>query len=129
MTRQFRRDDPAEVTVPTADPDRDGLANLLELALGTRPTRPDGRGAIRPRTVQADGRDFPALVFDRPVDRSFLNYTVEVSGDLQTWTSGSTVTSEPTVTASDVPGFETVTIQTRETLSESGPVFLRLRVD
>lgn len=80
---------------PLADPDRDGLPNLLECAFGGNPLRPDS-GAVAPvQTARADGtlvlrfRDFsPEILLE-----------VRESGDLQpeSWTGAAgTLTRDAT---------------------------------
>jgi len=66
-----------------ADPDADGLVNLVEYALGFDPKEADV--AALPATASADGQW--VFNYTRPVDRSDLTYTVQVSTNLQTWTT------------------------------------------
>lgn len=67
----------------TADPDGDGLVNLLEYALDTSPVLSDSGSA------QALGRsgNFLTLTFNHPADASLV-YQIETSNDLgTTWTT------------------------------------------
>ncbi len=65
---------------PLADPDGDGVPNLLEYALGGDPLVP--RSAVLPEAELVDGR--LAFTFNRIADPGLI-YTVEVSDDLVTW--------------------------------------------
>lgn len=66
-----------------ADPDHDGLANLMESALGSWPKSPE-MDPFSPRIT--DG--FLTLTFTRSKTASDLNLTPEVSTDLNDWQSG-----------------------------------------
>lgn len=63
----------------SADPDADGLSNLLEYALGTSPTVSDAGDAY---TLGRSG-NFLTLAFDHPGDPS-LTYQIEATNDLST---------------------------------------------
>ncbi|MCC5840888.1 MAG: hypothetical protein JJT96_12270 [Opitutales bacterium] len=87
-----------------ADPDKDGVVNLLEYALGLNPT--DGASAASMPVVGRDG-DFLTLTFARQA-RPDLRYEVQVAGDLEgwvtIWSSEGTANTEGTVVIyDDVP--------------------------
>ncbi len=95
----------APANAPAADPDHDGLNNLLEYALNTSPTSgTSGRNALPP--VAAGAGDALSLTFTRA--RAELTYRVLASSDLVTWTTlatnpgtvGSPVTVNDTNTSS-----------------------------
>ncbi len=100
-----------------ADPDRDGLPNLLEYALGGEPRLPDP--AFAPTLVPAAAT--PTLRFQRVAD-PLLTYAVEASVDLVAWTelwrsTGAANLNGPVEVADPAP------------LSPAAPRrFLRLRV-
>lgn len=67
---------------PTADPDRDGLQNLLEYALSANPLASTPAPSVR---IAAGLPSRLALDFARVADPA-LTYTVEASDDLAAWT-------------------------------------------
>ena len=103
---------------PAADPDADGLSNLLEYALGAEPRLADA-ATFAPVLFLSDAT--PALRFSRTAD-PLLTYRVESSADLATWSvigtsTGALNIAGPVEFADPVP------------LSPASPRrFLRLRV-
>jgi hypothetical protein len=67
----------------TADPDADGIKNLLEYALGGIPTQPSTGILPAIGTATAGPQKFLTLSFTRA--RADVTYTVEASSDLLTW--------------------------------------------
>lgn len=116
---------------PTADPDRDGAANLLEFALGLDPATADarpfaaGQPGLPTGAIQADGgTNYLTLSVKRPVGRLDLLYAGEVSGDLADW-SEAVVAGLP-VNHGD--GTETVLFRDTVPVPEADRRFIRLRV-
>jgi hypothetical protein len=70
------------VTDPTGDFDGDGLPNLMEYALNRNPLAADSAGAT---TVAREG-DFLTLTFTRVTTATDIQYEVQKSEDLVTWT-------------------------------------------
>jgi hypothetical protein len=68
----------------TRDPDRDGLTNLLEYALGLNPAN----GSLAGLPVGSISGGFLTLTYQRYAG-SGVSYVVEVSSDLSTWSSTS----------------------------------------
>ncbi|NBB80732.1 MAG: hypothetical protein GVY36_15010 [Verrucomicrobia bacterium] len=114
-----------------ADPDADGLTNLLEYALGTAPeafTPPSERPHL---DVEADGSI--RFAHCRQMAAQDIEYRVEVSPDLVNWHhngdgSGQTYTEQVGPAAPNGDGTETVTVQPTSTLPTSEKLFFRLRV-
>lgn len=103
---------------PTADPDGDGVANLLEFALGRNPLAATGSGIV----VDTDS-GFLRLSAARSASAIGVTYTVEVSSDAVTWSSGSPATTTLTSSATQL------VVRDGTAYGSSTPRFIRLRVD
>lgn len=95
------------------DADHDGVANLLEYVTGTGPAnakeRPNPSSWLQ--TGSASGRRYLEIRVPRRRDHP-ANLVIEVSDDLNTWTSGSTATETVEDTA------EALTVRDRTPISE-----------
>lgn len=69
----------------TADPDRDGIPNLLEYALGSDPSSAASRNPVLSDTVTSGSKRHLRLYIDRR--RDDLLYFVEASANLTGWTT------------------------------------------
>jgi hypothetical protein len=114
---------PAEMALiatadPQADPDADGLPNLLEYALGQNPRVRLTAPAMGSELVNVGDVSYLALTFDRLRDPLALGYAIEASSDLRLpW---------QTVTPVLANGYER--IQLRDTEPVGGQArFLRVR--
>jgi len=78
---------------PAADPDGDGIVNLIEYALGGDPTRADR--SILPETsiVSDGGADYLEIVFGRNPDATGIAIDVLGSSDLLDWSATPTLQS------------------------------------
>jgi hypothetical protein len=134
---RFARFSTAQLAAPlisgdSADPDGDGIANLLEYAFGLEPLSADS-SATAPDRLPAVALDAPnhlTLSYFHAADRPDLVFAVEYTTDLAApaWQSGPAVTEE--LSRTPVPGGERVTVRA---LAPSDPAetprqFLRLRV-
>lgn len=104
------------VSGPNADPD--GYSNLSEYALGLEPKSASSPGLPEVRTTSTDW----AYTYTRPADRSELTYTVEVSTNLGSWTTGGVVHE----LVSSAAGGETW--RARYPLASATTAFFRLKV-
>ena len=79
-------------TSPYSDPDYDGVNNLLECAFGTPPRTESGPvGPLLIGPPDAPHLQFPAL----PWEATALTYDVEVSSDMNSWSTFTTLHPNP----------------------------------
>lgn len=112
------------ISGPYADPDSDGIPNLLEYALGGDPLRSDG--SLTQHAIDEHG--YFTLTFRRRAGADELLYDVQFSTDLtQPWQSlpGAPVA----VSAPDEEGMETVTYRETAAMHAASKRFLRVRVE
>ncbi len=108
-----------------ADPENDGFTNLMEYALGLEPKQHADPARLPGVIVESD---YLALRYRRPVNgRPGLLYTVQVGGNLSTWTSGPSATTLVGIT-SNGDGTETVIVRDNVPISGEGQRFIRLQV-
>lgn len=116
--------DPA-VSGPEADPDGDGLPNLLEYAVGGVPGEASRAGMPEHSVHTENGEQFLALTYERVKAASDLAFHVESSDDLIHWDAASTVLVE----TEDLGNTERVTVRTEQPIDTGLRKFLRLRVE
>ena len=71
---------------PTDDPDSDGLDNCTEYAFGTDPLEQASHSAFHSQVVTNGTEKYLSVTFDRRMGAQ-VEYTVEASDDLITWSS------------------------------------------
>jgi len=107
-----------------SDPDGDGLPNLVEYAQGTDPLAASPRPALAATVDAVDGQRTLTIGFRRLLLGHEVDYAIESSDDLATWSPASGESSEPTLNSDG-----TVTVQVRTAAAEATPVrFFRLVV-
>ena len=126
----------ASLAAESADPDGDGLENLLEYVLGADPVAPSAGSVPAAGTVSVSGQTYVSLSFTRDTTVPDATCLVQQSLDLQAWNDGSSYRASGgvpsntfTVEVSRQPagaGRETITVRDAHPLS-SGVSFLRLR--
>ena len=105
------------------DPDRDGIANLLEYALGLDPNQSSASGAPLCSTSGA----YLTLAFNRQKSATDITYSVKATGDLgSSWTQIWSSSSVPYGGGSNPS--QQVTVQDTVPVSESPKRFMRLKV-
>jgi hypothetical protein len=112
-----------------ADPNGNGVVNLIEYALGTDPrtTAPNTRAPVAARET-INGAEYLTLTFTRPKPTpSGIAYYPEYRSDLllSAWDTATTVAGYPIDNGN---GTETVKVRTPAPLSDAEHGFLRLRV-
>ena len=121
----------SEQAADDKDPDQDGIANLVEYALGLDPrlAMPGGTPELLPISnggaagASANTPRHLTLAVSRSSRRADLDYIVEVSRDLQTWNHG----DGHTVIASDT---ETrLEVRDARQIGDFPSTFMRLRVE
>ncbi len=113
------------VSSPDADPDADGLPNLLEYAFAREPLVADGPSAQPAASPGLDGH--LAFTYFQAADRPDLTFTPEWTEDLAgTWQSAATYLTE--TNRIPVPGGENVTVRAETALATLPIQFFRLRV-
>jgi hypothetical protein len=114
--------DPA-ISGTLADSDGDGFSNLMEYALGMNPKAADQPQLLEGQVINGH----LTLTYMRSKAPGDITFTVEVSDDLQTWTSGPPHTSLP-VTTLDTGFNQTIQVSDGIPSPSGGPRFIRLRV-
>lgn len=108
----------------SADPDKDGLTNLLEYALGGDPFA-QGDANVPEMALQAiDGNHYLSMSIEKASDATDLSYIIEVSSDLLNW---SHVEGIDVHTLSD--NDQSLSVRDAVPYSDAAPRFIRLRVE
>jgi hypothetical protein len=119
----------AAISGDTADPDGDGMPNLEEYAFGLNPKVSDsGLAWPYPSVSTVDGTNYLAITFRQILYNTDISYTVQVSGDLINWFSGTgyTTTVGPPVDNGD--GSETVTVRDDVPANAATARFIRVNI-
>jgi hypothetical protein len=120
----------------TADPDHDGLSNLLEFALAAEPLQASV-SALPTASLSGGPGSSLTLTFTRSLAASDLTYTVEAAPLLGQWTAGSqygpagdapTTAATTQISRTTANGRETIIVRDNIPLSAASFRFLRLRV-
>ncbi len=104
----------------SADPDGDGVNNLMEYALGLDPNAP---GPSSPRLAPDTATGHLRLSVTRNPDATDLTWTIEVSSDLAAWASLEDIDVD---TETDLPGL--LTVRDLTPIATAPRRFIRLRV-
>ena len=116
-----------------ADPDGDGIKNLLEFALGASPTTSstDRLPVVSTSVKPADGENYLTISYRRRITPGGLSYQLESSTDITTWTAippeNLEQTGAPVPTGDGIT--EVVTFRVAPSMDDSPvPRFVRLSV-
>ena len=107
------------------DLDSDTLDTVLEYAFGHDPESHDSHESYRASQVTEENRNYLALTFRRRTSAIDLDYQVEVSDNLATW---STVSTQVGAVIDNGDGTETVTIRDDEAILANQERYIRIRV-
>jgi hypothetical protein len=89
----------AAISGDDADPDKDGVVNLLEYAFGSDPVNGRDEALPKPSMTVVDGKPVLGITFQRSLSATDVRYQVEYSSDQVTWTAGNTYAYDEEVTA------------------------------
>lgn len=109
-----------------ADPDHDGLSNLMEFALGGDPNNSDPQLQPMSAVTELSGSKNLEFTYLRRTTESGLAYLPETSSDLQSWNDDPAQFTTLSTTPAD-PGFEEVKIRLTAPIG-TDPTFIRLKV-
>ena len=109
-----------EISGSLADPDHDGIPNLLCYAFNSNPKAADR--SVLPRVAVENG--YLTLTYNVNPDATDLAYIVEVSTDCVSWQSGTGYTSSPVA----IPATNTVKVTDRTPIATGTRHMMRLRV-
>ncbi len=116
------------ISGPNATPAGDGIPNLTKYALGLNPKSVGTGGLPTISLTAAGGSNFLTLTYNRSLAASDVTYTVEVSGDLQAWSSGASDTATVNVTNNATNTLQTVVQRDLTPTSSAGRRFIRLKI-
>ncbi len=109
-----------------ADPDKDGVVNLLEFAFGLLPKHSDAVGLPTSSLLAVDLDNYLALTFRRPINAPELIYTVETNAVLSAgWSANAVQVGSPVVHGD---GTETVVFRDSLPLANHPERFMRVKV-
>ncbi len=114
----------AAISGNTADPDKDGINNLLEYAYGMEPKISSTVGVPVSEIQNVGGADYLTITYRRNRAATDVIYGVQVSSDLQTWT---THVTELSVTDNG-DGTDKVVVRDNIPVSSATNRFIRVQV-
>ena len=118
----------SNVSGPNASPAGDGITNLMKFALNLNAKTIGTSGLPTVSIVSTGSSSYLTLTFNKMISATDITYTVEVSSDLRTWTSGTGSTTVVS-TSNNLDG-KTQTVVIRDLTAESLAMqrFVRLKV-
>ena len=111
----------------SSDDDGDQISAFGEYGFGSDPTRPDTRALPRAVAVTQAGIDYLAITFEKNLLATDVNFQIEESTDLSTWTDvpDAVVVSE---TPNPVTRTSTVTVRSTTPATLGKQQYLRVRL-
>lgn len=111
-----------------ADPDGDGIANLMEFALNLDPRQTKTLGLPMVGQIAIQGSSYLTLTYTQLKTATGITYLPQVSGDLGTWNGGTGYTVAVSTTANADGQTQTVVVRDAVPLSAANKRFARLLV-
>jgi hypothetical protein len=117
-----------------ADPNANGVPNLLEYAFYGNPVAPGQPTKPFGFILQTNSQSYFAINFHRQLPPAAIGYTVQASSDLNTWQDGSSfadtanVLSNSLTTATTNPTNRETIVRLNQTVGAATQRFLRVRV-
>ena len=113
------------ISGPAADPDHDGIPNLLEYAFNLNPKAADRSGLPVLGTTTVSGSQYLTLSYTQQTLTGDLTYAIQSSPDMAVW---SAVTPVPVSAVDNGNGTQTVVVRDPVALDSSTHRFLRVQV-
>ncbi len=111
-----------EAATPEASPAGDGIANLVKFAMGLDPNRSEAGSLPRAEVEEIEGDDYLTFTLERNPEAADLAWHVELSADMDEWTSG----EGEVVVVEETP--EYLKVRDAHPLNENARRFFRLRL-
>ena len=112
----------------TADPDGDGIPNLIEYALNLSPIVPSVSGLPKVGTTVIGGSPYLTLTYTKVIANTDISYVPQVSGDLATWNAGANYVATVSTTNNPDGVTQTVVVRDLMAMTGAGRRFIRLAV-
>jgi hypothetical protein len=112
----------------TADPDFDGIPNLMEYAFGLNPKLAGTGGLPTVGTRRVADLRYLSIRYTQVLFATDISYTVEVSGDLITWNSGPSYTVLARAPIDNGDGTEDLVVRDTVPINSVPRRFIRLRI-
>ena len=113
---------------PTADPDGDGVPNLLEFAFGGNPQVNDSSVLPQQGMTTENGETYLEITFTRPIDITGVTYTVKTTTDVASWPTDSTGIDSNPLIIDNGDGTESLTFRRSQPVSDFNKAFIRVSV-
>ena len=111
-----------------ADPDGDGIPNLVEYALNLNPEQANTQGLPVVGRTTAGGQQYLTLTYTAVIAATDITYVAQVCGDLASWASGTGYTALVSATNNADGMTQTVVMQDLTPVSSANARYMRLKV-
>ena len=118
----------AAVSGPNATPAGDGITNLMKYALNLNPKTSGVGGLPTVSTTTIGTSKYLTLTYTKVISATDITYVPEVSGDLQTWVSGTSNLTAVSTTNNADGKTQTVVVRDNSTLAGAAKRFIHLKV-